>query len=133
MTERELIKLATENMKKAYAPYSHFTVGAALLTKGGKVYSGANVENASYGATVCAERVALFSAIIDGERQFSVLALSGGKNLVSNKNTLPCGVCLQALSEFCGKDFKILIADGSEDYKTFTLGELLPKAFCLEK
>ena len=133
MTERELVKIAIENMNKAYAPYSNFTVGAALLTKSGKVYSGANVENASYGATVCAERVALSSAIIDGERRFSMLAISGGKNLKASGEILPCGICLQALSEFCEKDFKILIACDADSIKTFTLGELLPKSFCLEK
>lgn len=128
MKKEELVKKAVEAMKNAYAPYSSFTVGAALLTKSKTVYTGCNVENASYSVTNCAERSALFSAVSQGEREFEAIAIVGGKNGEINKMCSPCGVCRQALGEFCGDDFKIYLFDG-ENISEFTLKQLLPKRF----
>ena len=125
--EREALRAAFDARKNAYAPYSHFLVGAALLTKRGKLYTGCNVENASYSATVCAERSALFAAVSAGKRHFTALAVHTPD---SCEAFCPCAVCLQTLSEFCGSDLKILCtAPGRQE--TYTLGELLPHAFRL--
>ena len=128
MTDRELVNAAIEATKRAYAPYSGFFVGAALLADSGKVYIGCNIENSSFSVTNCAERTALFTAVADGERKFKAIAIAGGKNGEIAAPCPPCGVCRQALSEFCDKDLKVLIArpDGYDEY---TLGELLPKSF----
>ena len=133
MTEKELCRLAIKNMKNAYAPYSNFKVGAALLTKSGKVFSGANVENASYSATICAERTAFCTAIVEGEKEFTAIAIAGGKGGCLTKITPPCGICLQFMSEFCDNDFKILLLQNEENYKTYTLGDFLPNSFKMEK
>lgn len=132
--KQDLIAEALAARKYAYAPYSEFLVGAALLTAEGKVYTGCNVENASYGATNCGERTALFHAVSKGERQFRAIAITGGKRQAVNKSALsdytyPCGVCRQVLQEFCDKDFIILVAKSITDYKEYTLGELLPFGF----
>ena len=109
-----------EMAKMAYAPYSHFHVGAAVLAGSGKVYGGANVENASYGATVCAERAAVFAAINAGERKLEAIAVT----------ETPCGVCRQVMREFADpKAFKVIVGKSAEDYKVFTLDELLPESF----
>lgn len=129
MIDREkLLSAAMAARGDAYAPYSAFTVGAALLSKNGRIYTGCNVENASYGATCCAERVALFSAIANGDREFEALALVGG-HTSSDAATpcYPCGICRQVLSEFCKADLPVFFGDGSET----TLGELLPNGFSL--
>ena len=123
-----LLKLANEARKNSYAPYSGFRVGAALLGDSGKVYLGCNVENASYGATCCAERTALFTAISDGERGFQALALIGGKQDEGDDGIFPCGICRQALTEFCPSDMPVVVKYGNA-YKVFALGDLLPKAF----
>ncbi len=120
---RELARLAREASEKAYAPYSGYKVGAAIKTKSGKIYTGANIENAAYSATVCAERVALFSAINAGEREFGAIAIYG------RNKAYPCGVCRQALSEFCERNFKILTVCENGDFEEYTLEELLPKSF----
>lgn len=125
MTERELIELAFEAKKRSYSPYSHFRVGAALLCEDGDVYLGCNIENASYGATNCAERTAIFKAISEGKTKFSMLAV------VADEIPLPCGICRQVISEFCGKDFPIIVATEKET-KRFTLNDLLPNAFSAE-
>lgn len=130
MRKEELVKKAAAVMKNAYAPYSEFLVGAALLGKSGKVYPGCNIENASYGVTNCAERTALFSAIANGEREFVSIAIVGGKNGNITSFCPPCGVCRQALGEFCGKGFKIYLYNG-EEIKTYTLEELLPISFSI--
>ena len=130
MDSPELVSKACEAMKSAYTPYSGFKVGAALLTKGGKVYTGCNIENASYTPTICAERVAFFSAVRDGERDFCKIAIVGGKGGVISSFTYPCGVCRQVMREFCDPEtFEIIIARGPEDYKSFLLKELLPESF----
>ena len=131
-TSRELAFKAIEAMKKSYSPYSHFTVGAALLTKEGKIYTGANIENASYTPTVCAERNAIFTAVHQGERNFEAIAIVGGHNGDIKGVTAPCGVCRQVMSEFCSPDFKVILVTSNEgDYEETTLGELLPYTFKL--
>ena len=130
VTSKSLALAAIEAMKKSYSPYSHFTVGAALLTKEGKIYTGANIENASYTPTVCAERNAIFTAVHQGERNFEAIAIVGGHNGDIKGVTAPCGVCRQVMSEFCSPDFKVILVTSNEgDYEETTLGELLPEGF----
>lgn len=129
MTDKELIEKAKEAAKNAYVPYSGYTVGAALLTKDGKVYLGCNIENAAYGPTNCAERTAFFKAVSEGEKAFSKIAVVGGKNLHFKDYFAPCGVCRQVMREFCDDSFVILLGKNSDEYKSFTLSELLPLSF----
>lgn len=129
MTEKELVSLAVGARENSYSPYSGFKVGAALLTKSGKVYKGCNIENSAFSPTNCAERTAVFSAVADGEREFSAIAIVGGADEIKDFCP-PCGVCRQVLSEFCKSDFKIHLFNG-EEIKTYTLGELLPLSFKL--
>jgi len=124
MTDLELIEKAKAAMKGAYAPYSRFRVGAALEGRSGKVFTGANVENASYGATCCAERVALFKAVTEGERDFTAIAVISD----SGSHTFPCGICRQALSEF-SPDIAVICANRNMDYEKLPLNELLPHSF----
>jgi len=128
MTREALIDLAIDARNHAYAPYSGFYVGAALLTADGQVYQGCNIENASFGATNCAERTALFKAVYDGVRSFTEIAIVGGPEGKLHGFAAPCGICRQALAEFCGPEFLIHLYNGSE-YKTFTLDEILPLSF----
>ena len=128
MRREELIGNAMAAMKNAYSPYSHFTVGAALLTKSGRVYLGCNIENSSYSVKNCAERTAIYSAVSHGEREFEAIAVVGGKDGRVETYCPPCGVCRQALSGFCKKDFKIYLYNGVE-IQTYTLDELLPQSF----
>lgn len=129
MTSKELCTLAQTAMKNAYAPYSGCRVGAALLCQNGRVFTGCNIENAAFGPTVCAERVALFKAISEGYLNFSALAVVGGKNGALTGAYPPCGVCRQALAEFCAPDFKIYVLTAAAAPQCYTLGELLPAAF----
>ena len=129
MDKNELVKLALEARENSYSPYSGFRVGAALLTQSGKVYKGCNVENGAFSPTNCAERTAVFSAVCDGEKDFSAIAVVGGTDEI-NAFCPPCGVCRQVLSEFCGADFEIYLFNG-EEIRTFTLGELFPESFKL--
>ena len=127
----ELIDMAMEARTMSYAPYSKFKVGAALLGKIGVVYKGANIENAGYTATNCAERTAFFNAIMDEQKEFEAIAIVGGP---ANKNKLdyctPCGVCRQVMREFCDpKTFEVIVAKSTTEYKVFTLEELLPESF----
>lgn len=128
---RELIIHAMEARERAYAPYSHFLVGAALLTGSGKIYGGCNVENASYGASNCAERTAFFRAVYEGERDFRAIAIMGkpeGRDAF--ELCAPCGICRQVMMEFCDpKTFQIILATSPEDYRIYTLEELLPLGF----
>jgi coenzyme F420-0:L-glutamate ligase/homotetrameric cytidine deaminase len=127
----DLIERARESMKSAYAPYSGFRVGAALLSKSGRIYSAGNIENASSGADICAERAALAEAVASAEREFEAIAVVGE----TEEPIAPCGICRQSLIEF-GEDILIIMANGGGDAVTATVGELLPKAFtgkCLEK
>ena len=128
MTDIELMQLAEEARKRSYCPYSHFAVGAALLTKSGKVYTGCNIESASYTPTNCAERTAVFKAVSEGEREFATIAVIGAPEGEKGKFCAPCGVCRQVLREFCSLDFRILLGT-PEEVKAFTLEELLPASF----
>ena len=129
MNKNELVSLALSARENSYSPYSGFKVGAALLTKNGKVYKGCNIENGAFSPTNCAERTAVFTAVADGEKEFEAIAVVGGADEIKNFCP-PCGVCRQVLSEFCKKDFEIHLFNG-EEIKTFTLGELLPESFNL--
>ena len=129
MEAKALCAIAVAAMERAYAPYSGYTVGAALLTVDGRVYTGCNIENASYTPTVCAERTALFKAVSEGERDFAMLAVAGGKEGVLDGAFPPCGVCRQVLVEFCAPDFPVLVVTGEDTYDTYTLEQLLPAAF----
>ncbi|MBE6757410.1 MAG: cytidine deaminase [Ruminococcaceae bacterium] len=132
MTERTLAQEAIAAMNHAYAPYSGFFVGAALLAADGKVYTGCNVENASFTPTVCAERTAVFKAVSEGVRDFKMLAIVGGKGGRINGICPPCGVCRQVLSEFCPPDFPILLVEAPDRFRKVTLADLLPYAFSAE-
>ncbi len=129
--ERErLIDLALAARENAYAPYSGYAVGAALLTADGRVFQGCNIENASYGATNCAERTAFYKAVSEGVRDFVALAVIGGKiGCAPTDYAYPCGICRQVMQEFCTKEFQIFAAISGRDYKAFSLGELLPYGF----
>lgn len=127
-TYLSLCKTAEKISKNAYAPYSGCFVGAALLTKTNKVYTGVNIENASFPAGICAERSAFCSAISDNEREFEAIAIAGGKGEKFSPDFMPCGICRQFISEFVSNDFKILICD-DKGYKEYTLSELLPRSF----
>lgn len=123
MEIQKLIEKALEAKKNAYVPYSHFHVGSAILTDDGKVYTGCNIESASYTPTICAERTAIFKAISEGSKKIKKIAIVGDADM-----TYPCGVCRQVIREF-GKDSEIIIANSTEEYKVHTLEELLPHSF----
>jgi len=129
MNVETLIASAKEAMEKAYAPYSGYKVGAALLCKDGTVYQGCNIENASYGGTNCAERTAFFKAVYDGHRDFSAIAICGGKDGEITGLFPPCGICRQVMAEFCDKDFCILMIGAGDTYEVKTLEDLLPFSF----
>ena len=129
MTDLELMQLAEEARKFSYCPYSHFAVGAALLTSGGKVYTGCNVENAGYTATNCAERTAVFKAVSEGESRFAAIAVIGAPVGEKGKFCAPCGVCRQVLREFCEPEtFRVLLGT-TEGVEAYTLAQLLPTSF----
>ena len=129
MTPEALIKLAEEAMTHAYAPYSRYCVGAALLAADGRVYQGCNIENASFSPTVCAERSAMFKAVYDGVRDFTAIAVVGGKNGNVSGIFPPCGVCRQVLREFCGDDLMVYLGGADGTYEVRTLAQLLPDSF----
>lgn len=130
MTELELIALAKEARTHAYVPYSGYAVGAALLTKEGKVYQGCNIENAAYGPTNCAERTAFFTAVYQGERNFEAIAVVGGKADEELSGFFPpCGVCRQVMREFCKDDFKVIMGGKNDEFKVMNLSEILPESF----
>lgn len=129
MDNRELIRLALEAREMSYAPYSKYRVGAALLTKQGRVYKGCNIENAAYTPTNCAERTAFFKAVSEGEREFEAIAIVGGLDVLKDY-AYPCGVCRQVMMEFCTPaQFRIITAVSEEQYVERTLEELLPEGF----
>ena len=125
----ELIAQAMKAMERAYCPYSGYKVGAALLAKSGKVYPGCNIENAAFGPTNCAERTAFFTAVCQGEREFSAIAVVGGKDGAVTDIFPPCGVCRQVMAEFCGPDFRIYMGRGDGSFEAVCLKDLLPYAF----
>ena len=126
----QLIREAIAAMQYSYTPYSHFRVGAALLTKSGKIYSGCNIENAAYTPTNCAERTAFFKAVSEGELEFEAICIVGGKNGKLEEYAPPCGVCRQVMMEFCNPEsFKIILATDETHYTEFTFKEILPLGF----
>lgn len=130
----QLIEKAIEARKMSYSPYSHFEVGACLLGKNGLFYSGCNIENMAYSPTSCAERTAFSKGISEGERTFSAIAIVGAAQGDELEFTYPCGVCRQIMAEFCDpKEFIIIVARSTKDYKLVTLEQLLPYGFSLEK
>ncbi len=134
LQDRELIRAALEARERAYAPYSNYLVGAALLTANGTVFQGCNIENASYGAANCAERTAFFKAVSQGEREFLAIAIVGGSRETGQGEVFPdlaypCGICRQVMREFCGSDFRILVGRSTEEFREYTLEELLPESF----
>ncbi len=125
-----LITKALEARKNAYAPYSHYQVGAALLTADNKIYQGCNIENASYGATNCAERTAFFKAVSEGKRKFLAVAIAGGMEGEEPVDyAYPCGICRQVMREFAEDELRIFVAKSVQDYREYTLAELLPAGF----
>ena len=128
MTDWELMEKAQKARERAYCPYSSFAVGAALLTKSGRVYTGCNIENAAFGPTVCAERTAFFAAVAAGEREFAALAVLGGPADAPGRFTPPCGVCRQVMAEFCSPGFRILLGC-PESFRSYSLEELMPLSF----
>ena len=126
LNEKKLIELAHKARKQAYTPYSHFQVGAALVTKQGKVYPGCNIENASYTPSNCAERTAFFKAVSEGEREFEAIAV-----VSSEGEAWPCGICRQFMKEFCDDDFKIITGDDADSLSVYTMDEILPEGFRL--
>lgn len=128
--KQELIRMALARPRKAYAPYSNFMVGAALRAKDGRVYTGCNVENASFTPTSCAERTALFKAVADGVTEFTDIAVVGSRRgEVNEQITSPCGVCRQALFEFGGPELNVIMAKTPEDFIERSMDELLPFGF----
>ena len=130
MNKTELCELARKGLEYSYSPYSGFKVSAALLTDDGRVYTGCNIENASYSATVCAERTAIFKAVSEGYRSFSMIAIAGGKDGNIKGECIPCGVCLQVMNEFCSPDFTILLLT-ENGFNEYCLKDFLPKTFDL--
>lgn len=122
---KELARKAVEAKSKALPTYSHFHVGAALLTFDGNIYQGANIENSSYSLTICAERTAVFQAILEGERKFEAIAIAGD----SEDFLPPCGACRQVLADLCGKDLEVILTNQKGEIKTFKLDQLLPFSF----
>lgn len=132
MDEQKLLAAAFAARERAYTPYSHFQVGAALLTQEGKIYSGCNIENAAYGPSNCAERTAVFKAVSEGERRFAAIAVVGAPKGTAKRDfsaCWPCGVCRQVMREFCAPDFPIITFSGSGGAVSCTLGQLLPHDF----
>ena len=131
VSDGELLDLALKAREYSYSPYSHFAVGAALLSEDGKVYQGCNIENASYSATNCAERTAFFKAISEGTRKFSKIAIVGGEaGKAPTEIASPCGVCRQVMREFCDPEtFQVVLGTSPEDAKSYLLKELLPLSF----
>lgn len=125
INEKQLFEVAQEAMKNAYAPYSHYTVGAAIICDDGQIYSGVNIENASYGLTNCAERTAIFKAISEGHQHVSRIVIINGTKELSK----PCGACRQVMSEFMGPEDIVYLANCQNDFKEFTFKEILPLAF----
>lgn len=123
-----LAAAAIKASEKAYAPYSHFSVGAALLTESGKIYLGCNIENSSFGATICAERTAMSKAISEGEKKFAALAVAADHG---DEYIVPCGICRQFICEFCPPELPIVLVKSENDFKVSSLGELLPAGFVL--
>ncbi len=128
VTDLELMQAAEAARLRSYSPYSHFCVGAALLTADGKIYTGCNIENAAFTPTNCAERTAFFKAVSEGERNFVAIAITGGRAGEEPSFCAPCGVCRQVMAEFCGPDFRLVLGS-SREICISSFGELMPAAF----
>ena len=128
MTDRELYETALKMTERAYAPFSNFKVGAALLTTDGKVFTGVNVENSSLGGTICAERTAFVQAISEGEYSFEKIAV-----VANEGEAWPCGICRQFMKEFCDDDFRIITGNDADSLRVFTMAEILPEGFRLSR
>jgi len=126
---KELVEAAINAKEMSYSPYSNFQVGAALLTKSGKIYTGCNIENAAFSPTNCAERTAIFKAVSEGEREFAAIAIVGSNKGREPDYCYPCGVCRQVISEFATNDLAVVIVKTETDYRVHTFGELLPYGF----
>lgn len=125
-----LVQAALDARRNAYVPYSHYAVGASLLTEEGEIFSGCNIENASYGAANCAERTAFFRAVSLGKRKFRAIAVAGGmEGEQPEEYAYPCGICRQVMREFCEDDFKIIVARSMNDFREYRLDEILPFGF----
>ncbi len=132
MDKMLLCRKAIDTLKHSYSPYSNCRVGAALLTKDGKIYTGCNIENASFSPSICAERVALAKAVSEGELQFDAIAIAGEKRGVLTPFS-PCGVCRQVMAEFCKPEFKIIVVVDENTFNEYTLGQMLPNSFNLKE
>ena len=130
-TIKDLISKAIKMLEYSYVPYSRFHVGAALLANNGTIYTGCNIENAAYGPSNYAERTAVFKAVSEGVKEFEAIAVVGGPDGRIKDFCPPCGVCRQVLAEFCTRDFKVILAKSIDEYKVFTLEQLLPESFSL--
>jgi len=126
---RTLCQKAVDMRSESYAPYSDFLVGSAVLTADGKIFTGCNVENSAFGPSICAERTAIVKAVSEGYKDFAAIAIAGGKKDGELQYCAPCGVCRQVMREFCKPSFRIYLAQSADDYKEFTLGDLLPESF----
>ena len=130
---KQLMEIAIEYRSRSYAPYSHFQVGAALLTKDGEIFGGCNIENAAYTPSNCAERTAIFKAVSEGKKEFSAIAIVGGKEDGKLQFCSPCGVCRQVLAEFCNPEtFVVYLGTGPDNYQGYLLKELFPFGFSSE-
>lgn len=129
MNTDTLIIKAMAAMQSAYSPYSNFKVGAALLAKNGDIFTGCNIENAAFSPTICAERTAIFKAVSSDVKDFEAICIVGGIDGFPHNYVAPCGVCRQVMTEFCESDFKIILAKNLQEYKIFTLEELIPLGF----
>ncbi len=134
MTELELCNEAVKALENSYSPYSGYCVGAALLCKNGRLFTGCNIENSAFSPSVCAERTAFFKAISEGKREFAKIAIAAKKSgeNIFNDTVSPCGVCRQVMAEFCNGDFEIIIAKNNSEFSKFTLSELLPCSFGMD-
>lgn len=132
MDYTELIRKAFDMLNYSYVPYSHFTVGAALLCEDGTIIGGCNIENAAYGPSNCAERTAIFKAVSEGQKDFKAICVVGGKDKNVTDFCPPCGVCRQVMAEFCKENFQIILAKDEKNYKIYTLDQLLPERFGLD-
>ena len=127
---KKLINLALEATKFSYVPYSNFTVGAALITKDGKIYTGCNIESASYSPTNCAERTAIFKAVSEGAKNFEKIVVVGGKNREITDYCSPCGVCRQVIAEFADENFELILAKNENEYKIYNFfKDVFPLSF----
>ena len=133
MTDKKVIsdlcQKAIDMRSESYAPYSGFTVGSAVLLSDGTVYTGCNIENSAFGPSICAERTAIAKAVSEGHKDLAAIAIAGGKRDGDLQYCAPCGVCRQVMREFCKPSFKVYLARSADDYKEFTLGDLLPESF----